>query len=79
MEGFLVFDYVAEFPRALADLTQWLNEGKLKRRETIVTGGIEQAAHALADQAKGANVGTSYFVSSLDTYPCSLTLFCQWF
>lgn len=59
MEGFLVFDYMNEFPRALADLSRWLAEGKIKRRETIVSGGLEQAPRALAQQLEGANIGMS--------------------
>ena len=39
MEGFIVFDYAKEYPRALKDLAQWLSEGKIKRKETIVKGG----------------------------------------
>ncbi|KIV93040.1 hypothetical protein PV10_04285 [Exophiala mesophila] len=57
MEGFIVFDYAKEYPRALRDLSQWLSEGKIKRKETIVKGGLDQAQKALQDLYKGINTG----------------------
>ncbi|KIW90610.1 uncharacterized protein Z519_08393 [Cladophialophora bantiana CBS 173.52] len=57
MEGFIVFDYAKEYPRALRDLAQWLSEGKIKRKETIVKGGLDQAENALRDLYKGVNTG----------------------
>lgn len=59
MEGFIVFDYAKEYPRALRDLSQWLSEGKIKRKETIVKGGLDQAQKALQDLYKGINTGRS--------------------
>ncbi|KIX92500.1 uncharacterized protein Z520_11820 [Fonsecaea multimorphosa CBS 102226] len=57
MEGFIVFDYAKEYPRALKDLAQWLSEGKIKRKETIVRGGLDQAENALRDLYNGVNTG----------------------
>ncbi|KAJ9617066.1 hypothetical protein H2200_000787 [Cladophialophora chaetospira] len=57
MEGFIVFDYAKEYPRALKDMAQWLSEGKLKRKETIVKGGLAQAENALRDLYEGVNTG----------------------
>ncbi|KEF63642.1 uncharacterized protein A1O9_01620 [Exophiala aquamarina CBS 119918] len=57
MEGFIVFDYEKEYPRALKDLAQWLAEGKIKRKETIVTGGLQNAENALRDLYTGRNTG----------------------
>jgi NADPH-dependent curcumin reductase CurA len=57
MEGFIVFDYEKEYPRALRDLSQWLAEGKIKRKETIVKGGLQQAENALRDLYEGRNTG----------------------
>ncbi|KIW68614.1 hypothetical protein PV04_04549 [Phialophora macrospora] len=57
MEGFIVFDFAKEYPRALKDLAQWLSEGKIKRKETIVKGGLDQAENALRDLYKGVNTG----------------------
>lgn len=57
MEGFIVFDYAKEYPRALQDLAQWLSEGKIKRKETVVKGGLDQAQNALRDLYNGVNTG----------------------
>ena len=57
MEGFIVFDYAKEYPRALKDLAQWLSEGKIKRGETIVKGGLVEAENALRDLYNGVNTG----------------------
>ena len=57
MQGFIVLDYVKEFPQAQRELVQWLEEGKLQRKETIVKGGLKAAEQALVDLYKGANTG----------------------
>ena len=57
MEGFIVFDYEKEYPRALKEMGQWLEEGKLQRKEYIVKGGLPQAEQALVDLYKGVNTG----------------------
>jgi len=46
MEGFIVFDYAARYPQALAELGQWVAEGKIRYREEIVEG-LENAGAAL--------------------------------
>lgn len=57
MEGFIVFDYEKEYPKARAELTKWLSEGKLQRKETIVRGGLGRAEAALAQLYEGMNTG----------------------
>ncbi|KAF2705338.1 NADP-dependent leukotriene B4 12-hydroxydehydrogenase [Pleomassaria siparia CBS 279.74] len=57
MQGFIVFDYAKQFPEAKKQLAQWLSEGKLKRKETIVKGGLPKAEQALLDLFNGANTG----------------------
>lgn len=57
MEGFIVFDYEKQFPEARKELSKWLGEGKLKRKETIVRGGLAKAEQALVDLYKGINTG----------------------
>jgi len=57
MEGFIVFDYAKQFAEARKQLSQWLAEGKLKRRETIVKGGLAQADKALIELYSGINTG----------------------
>lgn len=52
-----MFDYVKEFPTARKELAQWLAEGKLQRKETIVKGGLKAAEKALLDLFEGVNTG----------------------
>ncbi|KAI4172527.1 MAG: hypothetical protein LQ346_008591 [Caloplaca aetnensis] len=57
MEGFIAFDYANEFPEARQQLAQWLAEGKLQRKETIIKGGLVKAEQALVDLYNGVNTG----------------------
>jgi len=57
MEGFIVFDYAAQYDQARKELSQWLAEGKLQRKETIISGGLEAAEHALIELYNGINTG----------------------
>jgi hypothetical protein len=59
MQGFVVFDFEDKYPQARKELAQWLSEGKLKRKETIVKGGISKAEEALVGLFAGKNIGTS--------------------
>lgn len=58
MQGFVVFDYEHKYSEARKELAQWLSEGKLKRKETIVPGGISNAEQALVGLFEGKNTGT---------------------
>jgi NADPH-dependent curcumin reductase CurA len=57
MQGFIVFDYAKEFPAARKELAEWLAEGKLQRKETIIKGGLKTAEQALLDLYQGVNTG----------------------
>lgn len=57
MKGFIVFDYARKYPAALQELASWLAQGKLKRKEHIVSGGLEGAPQALVDLYDGVNTG----------------------
>ncbi|KKY17198.1 putative nadp-dependent leukotriene b4 12-hydroxydehydrogenase [Phaeomoniella chlamydospora] len=57
MEGFIVFDYKSQYPAALTELAQWLVEGKIRRKDTIIKGGLKKAEYALVDLYKGVNTG----------------------
>jgi NADPH-dependent curcumin reductase CurA len=57
MQGFIVFDYAKEFPAARKEIAQWLAEGKLQRKETIIKGGLVVAEQALLDLYSGINTG----------------------
>jgi len=57
MKGFIVFDFAKKYPTALQELASWLSQGKLKRKEHIVPGGLEGAPKALVDLYAGVNTG----------------------
>ena len=57
MEGFIVFDYKDQYPAAQQQLSQWLADGKIQRKETIVKGGLAVAESALLGLYKGTNTG----------------------
>lgn len=56
LKGFLVFDYQARFPEGIRQMAQWIKEGRIKYRETIVEG-LENAPKAFIGLFKGENVG----------------------
>jgi hypothetical protein len=60
MQGFVVFDFEKQYPEARKQLAQWLAEGKLKRKETIVKGGISKAEEALVGLFAGKNIGKCF-------------------
>ncbi|KAK3669546.1 hypothetical protein LTR78_010546 [Recurvomyces mirabilis] len=57
MEGFIVFDYAKQYPEAKRQLAQWMAEGKIKRQETILKGGVERLPEALQMLFQGGNTG----------------------
>jgi NADPH-dependent curcumin reductase CurA len=57
MEGFIVFDYAKQYAEARKELARWLEEGKIKRKETIVKGGLKEAERALVGLYQGLNTG----------------------
>ena len=56
IEGFLVLDYVARFPEAIAAMTEWAGEGKLASRVDVVDG-IENTPKAFQRLFSGGNTG----------------------
>ncbi len=56
LQGFIVSDYATKSAQATAELAQWVREGKIKYRETIVSG-IENAPRAFIGLLKGENIG----------------------
>jgi NADPH-dependent curcumin reductase CurA len=57
MQGFIIFDYADRYQEAKNQLAQWLSEGKLKRKETIIKGGLQEAEKALLQLFQGGNTG----------------------
>src|SRR5665213_1710995 len=56
MQGFLAFDYAARFPEAIAQLSAWIREGRLRYREEFLDG-IDAAPDAIAGLYRGENLG----------------------
>jgi hypothetical protein len=67
-----VFDYQDRYPEARKDLSRWLAEGKIQRKETIVKGGLGKAEEALTQLYKGVNTGT-YILAHLSSISSELT------
>jgi NADPH-dependent curcumin reductase CurA len=56
LRGFIVFDHADLRPQFEAEVGQWLAEGKIVWRETLVDG-IENAVNGFRDLMAGANTG----------------------
>jgi NADPH-dependent curcumin reductase len=56
LQGFIMSDYASRSSEAVAELAQWVREGKIKYRETIATG-LEDAPRAFIGMLKGENIG----------------------
>lgn len=56
VEGFLVSTFAARFPEGRAQLTRWLQEGRLKYREDVAQG-IESAPQAFIGMLQGKSQG----------------------
>jgi NADPH-dependent curcumin reductase CurA len=61
MQGFIVFDFIEKNGEATKQLAQWLSEGKLQRKETIIKGGLKNAEEGLLQLFKGQNTGKCPF------------------
>jgi NADPH-dependent curcumin reductase CurA len=57
MEGFIVLNYRERFPEAVEALSGWLAEGKIRVKEDIREGGIEDCPATLRRLFEGANRG----------------------
>ncbi|XP_067847214.1 prostaglandin reductase 2 isoform X3 [Heptranchias perlo] len=55
-ERFIVLNYSDKYDTGLVQLSQWLKEGKLKVRETVVKG-LENIGAAFQSMMKGGNIG----------------------
>jgi NADPH-dependent curcumin reductase CurA len=56
LKGFMVTDYVAEYPAAIQQLTTWLKEGRLMNAEEMVEG-VENTGAAFCRMFAGGNRG----------------------
>ena len=60
MQGFIIFDFAAQYDKARKELAKWLEEGKIQRKEMVVKGGLAVADKTLLKLFRGENTGT-YF------------------
>jgi hypothetical protein len=56
LRGFIVFDRLDLYGRAIQQLGKWVSQGKIKYHETIAIG-LENAPSAFIGMLKGANLG----------------------
>lgn len=56
LRGFIVWDFADQYPQFLAEVSGWLQEGKIKYREDI-TDGLENAPRELIGLLRGENFG----------------------
>jgi hypothetical protein len=56
MQGFIVSDRMALWPRALEELGRWVAEGRIKYHETVAQG-LENAPRAFIGMLRGENLG----------------------
>ena len=56
LQGFIVFDRLDLYARAVPQLAKWVAQGKLKYHETIAQG-LQNAPQAFIGMLKGANLG----------------------
>jgi NADPH-dependent curcumin reductase CurA len=56
LRGFIIIDHMQRTGEFIKDVGGWLREGKIRYRETVVTG-LEQAPDALIGLLRGENLG----------------------
>jgi NADPH-dependent curcumin reductase CurA len=56
LQGFIVSDHLSRWPEALKDIAQWIRQGRIKYRESVVEG-IENAPAAFIGLLSGKNFG----------------------
>jgi hypothetical protein len=56
IQGYIISDHAAGFPEFLGKATEWVRDGRLKYRETVIDG-IENAPAAFLGLLRGENMG----------------------
>jgi NADPH-dependent curcumin reductase CurA len=57
MQGFLVFDFAARYGEGIREMAGWLGEGRLKAKEQIVKGTVDDFPETLQMLFRSENVG----------------------
>jgi hypothetical protein len=63
--GFIVWDFAAQYPEFIRDMSGWLRAGRVKYREDV-TDGLENAPRELIGLLKGENFGKKIIRISAD-------------
>ncbi|MCH8075505.1 MAG: NADP-dependent oxidoreductase, partial [SAR324 cluster bacterium] len=56
VRGFIVFQFLKRYPEGLREMAQWIGEGSIKFRETVVEG-LENIPAAFIGMMRGENIG----------------------
>ena len=65
MQGYLVLDYLPQFPEAIAQMQAWVADGKIKVQEDMVEG-LEHCPETLQGLFQGKNFGKQLLKVALD-------------
>ncbi|MER8104244.1 NADP-dependent oxidoreductase [Kitasatospora sp. NPDC094016] len=57
MEGFVVFDYARRYPEAARELAGWIADGRIKVKEHVVEGTVDDFPAVLGMLFRGENTG----------------------
>ncbi|HET6356207.1 NADP-dependent oxidoreductase [Streptomyces sp.] len=57
MTGMVVFDYAGRYGEGVAQLAEWLGDGRLLSKEDVVSGGVETFPETLMRLFRGENLG----------------------
>ena len=57
MEGMVVFDYADRYAQAIAELSGYLQDGRMSSREDVITGGVQAFPATLLKLFNGENFG----------------------
>ncbi|ATW51346.1 NADP-dependent oxidoreductase [Streptomyces xantholiticus] len=57
MEGFVVFDYAKRYAQAAQEIAGWIGDGRLKVKEHVVKGTVDDFPETLQMLFRGENVG----------------------
>ncbi|MEV7026763.1 NADP-dependent oxidoreductase, partial [Kitasatospora sp. NPDC093558] len=57
MEGFVVFDYARRYAEAAAEVAGWIGEGRIKVKEHVVEGGVDDFPQTFRMLFSGENTG----------------------
>ncbi|MFD6554816.1 NADP-dependent oxidoreductase [Streptomyces sp. NPDC058398] len=61
MEGFVVFDYAKRYPQAAQDISAWIADGRIKVREHVVRGSVDDFPETLQMLFRGETSASSFW------------------